>query len=540
MTDQPATETPLDPEALQAFMEGVRGVVLTSGDPGYDDARGIWNGLIDRRPALIVQCTGAADVVDAVNFAREQGLLLSVKGGGHNVAGNAVNDGGLVIDLSQMRGVHVEPSTQTVRAQGGALWGDCDRETQLFGLAVPGGVVSTTGIAGLTLHGGVGHLRRKHGLSIDNLLSVDIVTADGQLRRASATENEDLFWAVRGAGSNFGVVTSFEFQAHPVGPMVMVGAVFYPQEAARDVLPAWRDYMASAPEELSSLAFFWNVPPHEPFPPEHHGKPVLILAGVYSGSVEDGEPVVQPLRELAQPLIDLSGPWPWLGLQSGFDALFPPGELRYWKSRAFAALPEEAIDEIADWAARRPTPLTDITIWHHGGAMSRVDETATAYAGRDAPFLVTGEVSWTDPAQSDEAIEWGRDFWAAMGRHSTGGLYLNFPGLGEEKEELVKAGYGANYERLAALKAKYDPDNLFRMNLNITPASWGPRPGGPRGLRRQPSCASTRGRLLIPRGAAGRLRPLSPRAARLYTRGTLTTEYVVVGVGGVLNLALIA
>ncbi len=471
MTDQPATETPLDPEALQAFIEGVRGVVLTSGDPGYDDARGIWNGLIDRRPALIVQCTGAADVVDAVNFAREQGLLLSVKGGGHNVAGNAVNDGGLVIDLSQMRGVHVEPSTQTVRAQGGALWGDCDREAQLFGLAVPGGVVSTTGIAGLTLHGGVGHLRRKHGLSIDSLLSVDIVTADGRLRRASATENEDLFWAVRGAGSNFGVVTSFEFRAHPVGPMVMVGAVFYPQEAARDVLPAWRDYMASAPEELSSLAFFWNVPPGEPFPSEHHGKPVLILAGVYSGSVEDGEPVVQPLRELAQPLIDLSGPWPWLGLQSGFDALFPPGDLRYWKSRAFAALPEEAIEEIAEWAARRPTPLTDITIWHHGGAMSRVDERATAYAGRDAPFLVTGEVSWTDPAQSDEAIKWGRDFWAAMGRHSTGGLYLNFPGLGEEKEELVKAGYGANYERLAVLKAKYDPDNLFRMNLNITPAS---------------------------------------------------------------------
>ena len=471
MTDQPATETPLDPEALQAFIEGVRGVVLTSADPGYDDARGIWNGLIDRRPALIVQCTGAADVVDAVNFARERGLLLSVKGGGHNVAGNAVNDGGLVIDLSQMRGVHVEPSTQTARAQGGALWGDCDREAQLFGLAVPGGVVSTTGIAGLTLHGGVGHLRRKHGLSIDSLLSVDIVTADGRLRRATATENEDLFWAVRGAGSNFGVVTSFEFRAHPVGPMVMVGAVFYPQEAARDVLPAWRDYMASAPEELSSLAFFWNVPPGEPFPSEHHGKPVLILAGVYSGSVEDGEPVVQPLRELAQPLIDLSGPWPWLGLQSGFDALFPPGDLRYWKSRAFAALPEEAIEEIAEWAARRPTPLTDITIWHHGGAMSCVDEHATAYAGRDAPFLVTGEVSWTDPAQSDEAIKWGRDFWAAMGRHSTGGLYLNFPGLGEEKEELVKAGYGANYERLAALKAKYDPDNLFRMNLNITPAS---------------------------------------------------------------------
>jgi hypothetical protein len=229
--------------------------------------------------------------------------------------------------------------------------------------------------------------------------------------------------------------------------------------------------MAAAPDELSSLAFFWNVPEHEPFPPELHGTPVFIVAAVYSGSVEDGEPVVQPLRELAQPVVDLSGPWPWLDLQSGFDALFPQGQFRYWKSRAFAELSEEAIDEIADWAARRPTTLTDITIWHHGGAMSRVGETETAYAGRDAPFLVTGEASWADPAESDEAIAWGRAFWEAMGRHSTGGLYLNFPGLGEEKEELVRAGYGVNYERLAALKAKYDPSNLFRMNLKITPAS---------------------------------------------------------------------
>ncbi len=465
------TEVALDPAAIQAFAEGVRGLVLQPGDDGYDEARAIWNALIDRRPALIVQPTGAADVVDAVNFAREHDLVLSIKGGGHNVAGNAVNDGGIVIDLSQMRGVHVDPSTKTVRAQGGATLGDMDRETQLFGLAVPAGVVSTTGIAGLTLHGGAGHLRRKHGLSIDNLLSVDIVTADGELRRASATENEDLFWAVRGAGSNFGVVTSFEFQAHPVGPMVMVGAVFYPLEDAKSILPAWRDYMASAPDELSSVAICWSVPPHEPFPPEHHGSPVVVVAGAYAGAVEDGEPVVQPLRELGEPLIDLSGPWPWLGLQSGFDALFPKGGLYYWKSRALAELSEAAIDEIAEFASRRPSPLTDIILWHQGGAMSRVDEASTAYGGRDAAFLVTGEVNWTDPAQNDEGIAFGREFWAAMGKHSTGGLYLNFAGLGEEKEELVKAGYGANYERLTELKAKYDPENLFRMNLNITPAS---------------------------------------------------------------------
>jgi FAD/FMN-containing dehydrogenase len=466
-----APEVSLSAETIEAFAAGVRGSVLRPGDQGYDDARAIWNGLIDRRPALIVQCTGAADVVDAVNFAREQNLLLSIKGGGHNVAGNAVNDGGIVIDLSQMRGVHVDASTQTVRAQGGATWGDADRETQLFGLAVPGGVVSTTGIAGLTLHGGVGHLRRKYGLSIDNLLSVDIVTADGKLLRASATENEDLFWAVRGAGSNFGVVTSFEFRAHPVGPMVMVGAVFYSLDDVKTLLPAWRDYMATAPDELSSLAICWSVPPGDPFPPEHHGKDVLIVAAVYSGSVEDGEPVVQPLRELAQPLIDLSGPWPWLGLQSGFDALFPKGQLRYWKSRSLAELSEAAIDDIADFASRRPSPLTDIVVWHHGGAMSRVGETETAYGGRDASFLVTAETSWTDPAQTDEAIAWGRECWDAMGKHSTGGLYLNFAGLGEEKEALVRAGYGVNYDRLAALKAKYDPTNLFRMNFNITPAS---------------------------------------------------------------------
>jgi FAD/FMN-containing dehydrogenase len=290
------------------------------------------------------------------------------------------------------------------------------------------------------------------------------------VRRASASENEDLFWAVRGAGSNFGVVTSFEFQAHPVGPTVMVGAIFYPLDQATNVLPAWRDYMATAPDELSSLALVWSVPPEEPFPPHAHGAPVVVIAGVYAGSVEDGEPVIQPLRELGEPLVDLSGPWPWLGLQSGFDALFPDGGFYYWKSRALSELTDATIAEIAEWGARRPSPLTDLTIWHHGGAMSRVAENETAYGGRDTTFLVTGEVSWSDPAQSEEAIAYGREFWDAMGKHSTGGMYLNFPGLGEEKDELVRAGYGENYDRLAELKQKYDPDNLFRMNLNIQPA----------------------------------------------------------------------
>ena len=465
-----AVQTGLDAQALTTFTETVRGEVLTPEDPGYDEARAIWNGLIDRRPALIVQCSGAADVVDAVNFAREHGLDLSIKAGGHNVAGNAVNDGGIVLDLSQMRGVHVDPDTSTVRVQGGATWGDADRESQLFGLAVPGGVVSTTGVAGLTLHGGLGHLRRKHGLSIDSLVSVDIVTADGQFRKASATENEDLFWAVRGAGSNFGVVTSFEFQAYPVGPMVFVGATFYPLEEAATVLSGWRDFMATAPEELSSLAICWSIPPAPPFPPEVHGTPIVAVAAAYIGPLDEGERVVQPLRELAEPVVDASGPWPWLGLQSGFDAIFPKGELRYWKSRSVGELSDEVIAEIIELADRRPTPQTDISIWHHGGAMSRVAESETAYGGRDVPFLVTAEASWTDPAQNDEAIGWAREVFDAMGRYTTGRVYLNFPGLGEEKEELARAGYGENYDRLAELKAKYDPDNLFRMNINIPPA----------------------------------------------------------------------
>jgi len=470
MASKVAVGVELDAEALEALSQQVRGPVLTPGDPAYDDARSIWNGLIDRRPALIVQCSGAADVVDAVNFAREQGLTLSIKAGGHNVAGNAVNDDGIVLDLSQLRGVHVDPALQTVRVQGGATWGDLDRETQLFGLAVPGGVVSTTGVAGLTLHGGLGHLRRKHGLSIDSLVSVDIVTADGELRRASATENEDLFWAVRGAGSNFGVVTSFEFRAHPVGPMVFVGAIFYPFEEASSILPAWRDFMATAPEELSSLAICWSVPPVEPFPPEIHGTPVVVVAAAHCGPAEEGERVVQPLRELAQPVVDASGPWPWLGLQSGFDAIFPQGELRYWKSRSVTELSDEVIGDIIELAGRRPAPLSDIVIWHHGGAMSRVAEEETAYGGRDTQFLVTAEASWTDPAQNEEAIAWAREVFDAMDRYSTGAVYLNFPGLGEEEDSLARAGYGANYDRLTALKAKYDPENLFRMNINIPPA----------------------------------------------------------------------
>jgi hypothetical protein len=460
---------PLDEEVIQTFRANVRGPMLLPGDPEYDTVRAIQNGLIDRRPTLIVRCSGAADVIAAVTFAREHDLLLAVRGGGHNVAGNAVCDGGLLIDLSLMRGVHVDHTARTVRVQGGATWGDVDRESQVFGLAVPGGVVSTTGVGGLTLHGGMGHLRRKYGLSIDNLLSVDIVMADGRLHKASADENADLFWAVRGAGSNFGVVTSFEFLAHSLGPAVMLCAPMYAQEDAPRVVRAWRDFMTTAPEEVSSLIVFWSVPGG--FPPEIVGKPVVIAAAVYAGPPEEGQRAVQPLRELATPIIDLSGSMPYTAIQSAFDPFFPKGLLMYWKSLYVEELSDPLIDEVCRLAAERPSSHSPIDIWHHGGAMRRVEAGATAFGAREAPFMLSFDSTWTDPLDTERNIAWTRQAWTDMHRYSSGGLYLNFPGFGEEKEALLQAAYGPNYERLRRLKAEHDPTNLFRMNINIAPAT---------------------------------------------------------------------
>jgi FAD/FMN-containing dehydrogenase len=460
----------VDETAVQDFAGTLRGAVIQPSDPAYDEARTVRNGLIDRHPALIANCTGVADVVAAVNFAREHDLLLSVRGGGHNVAGNAVNDGGLVIDLSAMRGVWVDPAARTVRVQGGATWADVDRETQLYGLATPGGKVSTTGVGGLTLHGGFGWLRRKHGYSIDNLTEVEIVTADGEVRRASELEHPDLFWAVRGAGSNFGVVTAFTFRLHPVGPVVAFAAPFYALEDALGVFPAWRDFMAAAPEEVSSNALFWSIPPVDGFPPELHRRPVVILAAAHAGNAQEGERVLQPLRELAIPLLDLSATMPYAALQSAFDPFFPKGWLYYWKSRYLDRLDEEAVDAILCYAAERPSSDALMALWHlGGGAASRVPAEATAFGSREAPYMLSFDTTWTDPADTEHNIAWTRSAWSAMGRFGPGGLYLNFAGFGEEKEALVRAGYGANYDRLAALKAKYDPTNLFRMNQNIRP-----------------------------------------------------------------------
>jgi FAD/FMN-containing dehydrogenase len=467
MTDE---TTVLNPAGIASLAADLRGTLIAPGDPTYDEARSVRNGLIDRRPAVIARCSGTADIVAAVNFARERGLLLSVRGGGHNVAGTAVNDGGLVIDLGAMRGVTVDPKQRTAWVQGGATWGDVDRETQLHGLATPGGKVSTTGVGGLTLHGGFGWLRRKYGYSVDSLLSVEIVTADGQVRTASEAENPDLFWAVRGAGSNFGIVTAFEFRLHPVGPEVAFAAPFYALEDAARVLPAWRDFMESAPDEISSNALFWGVPAAEAFPAELHGRSVLILAAMHGGDAAEGTRMLEPLRKLATPLLDLSATMPYATLQAAFDPFFPKGLLYYWKGRYLNRLDDDAVDAILRYAAERPSPESLMAVWHlGGGAASRVPATATAFGSREATYMMNFDTTWTDPNATERNIAWTRAAWADVGRFGAGGQYLNFAGFGEEKETLVRAGYGDNYERLAALKARYDPDNLFRMNQNIRP-----------------------------------------------------------------------
>jgi len=463
----------LESSAIDEFTAGLRGQSLFAGNAGYDEARMIWNASTDKRPAIIVQCSGAADVVDAVRFAQAHGLLLAVRGGGHNVAGNAVCDGGLVIDLSRMNGVRVDPAARRAYVGGGALLGDVDRETQAFGLAAPLGVVSLTGVAGLTLCGGLGYLRRKYGMACDALVSVDIVTADGKLVRASESENPELFWGIRGGGGNFGVVTSFEFELFPVGPMVTLCAPFYPiDENTEELVRSWRDFMSTAPDEVTSNCLFWSVPAHPNFPEEFQGTPVVIPAVIHIGELDGAEQMLQPMRELGSPLMDLSGPIPYAHLQTAFDPLFAKGErLNYWKSLYLDELDDAAIRIVVERARNRPDPWSLIALWHLGGAMNRVASGATALGERSANYLFSLDTSWTDPAQSDGAITWTRDAWAQMQPFSRGGSYLNFPGQGEEGEALLRASYGsANYDRLVALKKKYDPGNLFRLNQNIPPA----------------------------------------------------------------------
>jgi FAD/FMN-containing dehydrogenase len=455
--------------AAEELRSRLRGEIIESTSPDYEAARRVWNGVIDRKPALIARCRDTADVVAAVNFAQTNDMLVSIRGGGHNVAGNAVNDGGLVIDLSEMRGVTVDPDTRTARVQGGATWADVDKATQAFGLAAPGGKVSTTGVAGFTLHGGMSWMMRKVGLALDNLRSVEIVTADGRVQTASDNENSELFWAIRGAGSNFGVVTSFEFALSPIGTEVAVALAFYALEDAPEVLRSYLECTSTLPDEASSIAAFWSVPAHEAFPAEVHGRPVILLAGMYSGDLESGERLMKPLREAATPILDLSGPWPYLGLQGALDPFFPAGGNYYFKALYLSECDEAAQEEMIRHAETRPAPESLIVLWQLGGAMARVAEDATAFGKRSAPYLYSLDTVWSESRDSDRCIDWTRDAWSSMQQYGTGGLYLNFGGFGEEMNAQVRAGYGTNYERLVQLKTRYDPGNLFHMNQNIPP-----------------------------------------------------------------------
>jgi len=440
--------------------------VIAEGDGGYDAARRVWNGVIDRRPALVVGCTGNADVIGSIAYAREHGLPVSVRGGGHNVAGTAVAEGAVVLDLGAMRNVSVDLDRMTVRAGGGARLGDVDHETQAFGLATPFGVVSRTGIAGLTLHGGMGFLTRRLGLSCDNLVAADVVTADGQLLHADAERHPDLLWALRGGGGNFGAVTSFEYRLHPVGPEVFMAITFYPVEAAGDGLRVFREAMTNGPDELMGVALYSIAPAEEPFPPEWHGKPVFILAGCWSGPLDEAEAAVKPLREIATPVADLSGPMPFVVAQSLFDPEYPDGRRYYWKSIYLSDIGEAETELLDRHAAIRPSLLSSIDVWALGGAMRREPEGGSAFANRDAPFLLGVESNWEDAADDEANIEWTRRLIDEASVLSPGGTYLNFPGFVEEGEQLLRDTYGRNYERLREVKAKYDPDNVFRSNLN--------------------------------------------------------------------------
>lgn len=464
-----AAVSDLGETAIDDFQAGLRGSVLQPDSDGYEDARSIWNAMIDRDPGLIAQCTGVADIMAAVDFARTNELTLTVKGGGHNVAGNAICDDGLVIDCSPMNAVRVDPDAKTARVDPGVTMSDFDHETQAFGLATPGGVVSTTGLTGLTLGGGWGWLSRTHGLTIDNLRSVDIVTADGDLVTASETENEGLFWAVRGAGHNYGVVTSFEFDLHEVGPEVLSGLIIHSFEDAREVLQFHQEYTADAPDEVCCYAGLITAPPEPFIPDDVQGTKVVALPICYSGAIEDGEEALRPLREFGDPIVDVVQPHPYAGWQQALDAMYEPGLRNYWKSQFVNSLPNDAIDTIIDFGETMEGPLSAILVEHLGGAIAQTDPDATAYRHRDAGYAFNAFPRWEDPADDEDQIEWATELFEAIRPYATDGVYVNF--LSQEGEERVRSAYGDNHARLVELKNKWDPGNLFSMNQNIEPTT---------------------------------------------------------------------
>lgn len=453
--------------AVDELQTTFRGELVGPADAGYDEHRRVWNGSIDRRPALIARCTGVADVRAAIRFARLHGLRVAVRGGGHSFPGLSVCDDGMVIDLAPMKGIRVDPAARTARVQAGVLLGELDRETQEFGLAVPSGIVTHTGVAGLTLGGGIGWIMRKHGLTVDNLLSVDLVTADGELVTASEDQNADLFWGVRGGGGNFGIVTEFEFRLVPVGPSVMAGPVFWPMEDAPEVLRFYRDWLADCPDELMTVAVQRRAPALPIVPTDLVGRRVLAITSCYAGSVEDGERVMQPMKAFGSPVLDFCRPKPFLEHQRTFDPSFPHGWSYYVRSCDISTLSDEVIGIVADYGMRITSPVTSVALWQMGGAVARIGNDATAFNGRNAGFTFNINGNSKTAEGFDAERQWARDYWTALSPHHTS-VYVNF--LMEEGEERVRQAYGsAKYERLKSLKHKYDPANFFNLNQNIKP-----------------------------------------------------------------------
>jgi FAD/FMN-containing dehydrogenase len=461
------TEIKLDETLLSALAETFRGQLIRPDNPTYDEARRVWNGSIDRYPALIARCAGVADVISAVRFAREAGLPVAVRGGGHSFPGLSVWDGAMVIDLGLMKGIRVDPDARTARVQAGVLLGELDRETQAFGLAAPSGIVTHTGVAGLTLGGGIGWIQRKHGLSVDHLRSVDVITADGEFVKASKDENADLFWGLRGGGGNFGIVTEFDFDLVPLGPTVLAGPVFWSMEDSPQVLRFYRDWVADAPDDLMTIVIHRKAPPLPFVPQELHGKPVVMVVVCWAGDVEEGEKFVKPLREFGSPVADVCMPKPFLIHQAMLDPAFVHGRWYYFKSCDVAELTDEIVDITVDRSLKIQSPLTSFPIWQMGGAVSRVDDDETPFGGRNAGFTYNIGCS-TETGDGFEAErDWVREFWSALEPWHTS-VYVNF--LDEEGEERIRAAYGAErWDRLKALKQKYDPDNFFRINQNIRP-----------------------------------------------------------------------
>ncbi len=458
----------LDGAAFAELERSFHGQLVRPADPSYDENRKVWNGSIDRFPALVARCAGVDDVVGALAFARRTGLVVAVRGGGHSFPGLSVCDGGVVIDLGPMKGIHVDTTAHTVRAQAGVLLGELDRETQAVGMAVPAGIVTHTGLSGLTLGGGIGWLMRKYGLTIDQLVSVDLVTADGQLAKASEQENPELFWGVRGGGGNFGIVTEFEFRLNPLGPVVLAGPIVWPMERSGEVLRFYRDWITAVPDELTTIVVHRRAPPVPTVPSELHFQPVVMVGCCYAGPVEEGEQVVRPLREFGSPVLDLCAPMPFLALQSSLDPSFPHGRWYYFRSRDVAELTDEVIDITVEHALRMESPYTNFPIFHLGGAVARVGEDDTAYSGRHAGHVFNLNGTALTAAGFEEQREWARGLWSALEPYQTG-VYVNF--LMEEGEDRVKAAYGPEkYERLRRLKKQYDPENVFRRNQNIPPA----------------------------------------------------------------------